>query len=158
MDESNNLWTSIPLRDATESPWFLQKRKSSDGYEESVFLCSLPPNGETLTGLLRSRVFTIPPKLNFFIAGHDGFPDQPPGKKNLIRLRAAYSSEFFMSASPPRNDIAQPVTWDLSAHAGSKGVLEIVDGDTGEILDSNVRGEQLAPAIERGLAKKKPAK
>ena len=34
----------------------------------------------------------------------------------------------------------------------------IVDGDTGEILDSDVRGEYLAPAIERGLAKKKPAK
>jgi putative heme-binding domain-containing protein len=36
-----------------------------------------------------------------------------------------------MSAPPPRNDIAQPVTWDLSAHAGKSGVLEIVDGDTG---------------------------
>ena len=34
----------------------------------------------------------------------------------------------------------------------------IVDGDTGVILDSNVRGDDLAPAIERGLAKKKPAK
>jgi hypothetical protein len=34
----------------------------------------------------------------------------------------------------------------------------IVDGDTGEILGSNVRGAQLAPAIEQALAKKKPAK
>jgi peroxiredoxin len=34
----------------------------------------------------------------------------------------------------------------------------IVDGDTGEILGSNVRGPQLAPAIEQALAKKKPAR
>jgi len=34
----------------------------------------------------------------------------------------------------------------------------IVDGDSGEILGSNVRGGQLAPAIEQALAKKKPAK
>jgi hypothetical protein len=34
----------------------------------------------------------------------------------------------------------------------------IVDGDTGEILGSNVRGPQLAPAIEQALAMKKPAK
>ena len=34
----------------------------------------------------------------------------------------------------------------------------IVDGDTGVILDSNVRGPQLEPAIEQALAKKKPAK
>jgi putative heme-binding domain-containing protein len=130
-DDSQNTWTSIPLVDATESPWFLQKRKSADGDEESVFLCSLPPNGETLTGILRTRIFTVPPKLTFFIAGHDGFPDQPPGQKNLIRLRAADSPEILMSAPPPRNDLAQRVTWDLSAHAGKQGVLEIVDGDTG---------------------------
>lgn len=131
VDESNYLWTSIPLPDATESPWFLQKRKSADGDDESVFLCSLPPNGETLTGILRSRTFPIPPRLAFFIAGHDGFPDQPSGKKNFIRLRAADSSDVLMSSPPPRNDTAQPVTWDLSAHAGKQGILEIVDGDTG---------------------------
>ncbi len=34
----------------------------------------------------------------------------------------------------------------------------IVDGDSGDILDSNVRGSQLEPAIERALAKRKPAK
>jgi len=43
---------------------------------------------------------------------------------------------------------------------GVEGIpfMLIVDGDTGEILDSNVRGEELAPAVERGLAKKKPGK
>ena len=32
----------------------------------------------------------------------------------------------------------------------------IVDGTTGEIQDSNVRGEELEAAIKRALAKKKP--
>jgi peroxiredoxin len=43
---------------------------------------------------------------------------------------------------------------------GVEGIpfMLIVDGDTGEILDSNVRGENLGPAIEQGLAKKRSTK
>ena len=131
-DESNSSWISVPLPETpTASPWFLQKRKSADGDEASVFLCSLPPKGETLTGIVRSRPFNVPAKLSFFLAGHDGFPDQPPGKKNFIRLIAADTREVLASSPPPRNDTAQRVSWDLSAHAGRRGVLEIVDGDTG---------------------------
>ena len=131
-NDTNVPWVSIPLQEATESPWFLQKRSSADGDQESIFLCSLPPNGESLTGILRSRIFAVPAKLTFFLAGHDGFPDQPPGKKNLIRLRSARTPEVLASAAPPRNDTAQQITWDLSAWAGREGVLEMVDGDTGE--------------------------
>ncbi len=130
--DTNTPWVSVALAEApTVSPWFLQTRKSVDGDEASTFLCSLPPDGEKLTGTLRSRAFPIPAKLGFYLAGHDGFPDQPPGHKNLIRLLAADTSEVLASAAPPRNDLAQPVTWDLSAFAGRLGRLEIVDGDTG---------------------------
>lgn len=131
VDESSIPWISTPLKDTpTGSPWILQKRKSADG-SEAEFLSSLAPDGEALTGVLRSRPFHIPAKLAFFLAGHDGFPDKPLGKKNFIRLLAADSSAVLASASPPRNDVAQSVTWDLSATAGQRGVLEIVDGDTG---------------------------
>ena len=34
----------------------------------------------------------------------------------------------------------------------------VVDGDTGEILASNVRGDELGKAVEKAIAKKKPAK
>lgn len=129
--ESGSDWVAIPLEEPTANPWFMQKRTSADGNADATFFCSLPPNGEMLTGMLRSRRFTIPPKLTFFLAGHDGFPDQPPGRKNVIRLRAADSEKTLMTAYPPRNDTAQPVTWDLSMHVGTQGVLEIVDGDTG---------------------------
>lgn len=132
VDDATAPWVSLPLKGApTASPWFLQKRKSADGDEASVFLCSLPPDGEKLTGTLRSRPFAIPARLSFHIAAHDGFADQPPGKKNFIRLLAADTREVLTNAPPPRNDIAQRVTWDLSAHAGRRGFLEVVDGDTG---------------------------
>ena len=43
---------------------------------------------------------------------------------------------------------------------GVEGIpfMLIVDGDSGEILASNVRGEQLGVALEKALAKKKSAK
>lgn len=131
LDESSVPWLSSPLKASpTESPWVLQQRKCADGME-SLFLSSLAPDGETLTGVLRSRPFLIPARLSFYLAGHDGFPDKPAGKRNFIRLRAADSQEVFASAAPPSNDVAQPVIWDLSAAAAKRGVLEIVDGDTG---------------------------
>jgi putative heme-binding domain-containing protein len=94
-------------------------------------ICSLAPGGESLTGILRSKPFTIPAKLGFFLAGHDGYPDKPAQKKNFVRLRAADTSEVFAETFPPRNDTAQPVAWDLSAFAGRQGYLEVTDADTG---------------------------
>jgi len=94
-------------------------------------LCSLPPGGEQLTGILRSKPFTVPAKLSFYLAGHDGFPDKPAKKKNVVRLRTADAREVLAETFAPRNDLAQPVTWDLTTHAGKKGFLEIADGDDG---------------------------
>jgi hypothetical protein len=72
--------------------------------------------------------FTIPAKLSFFLAGHDGEPDHPPVNKNLVRLLSASTREVLAKAAPPRNDEAQRVTWELSQHAGKQGILEVVDG------------------------------
>ena len=151
-------WFNTPLEDATNAtnPWFLQKRASADGDKKSLFLCSLPPGGESLTGVLRSRSFTIPDKLTFWCAGHDGYPDKPAQKKNFIRLclvsernfpsrnngaaaeasttavgETPMLSEAIAEASPPRDDTAQKITWELSKHAGEQGFLEVTDGDTG---------------------------
>src|SRR5258708_4126254 len=115
----------------TKSPWFVKQRASSEGDKGSPFLCSLPPGGEQLTGILRSETFTVPPRLRFFLAGHDGFPDKPAQKRNVVRLRAAGTQEVLAEQLPPRNDLAQPVTWDLSRQAGKKAWLEVVDGDPG---------------------------
>jgi putative heme-binding domain-containing protein len=131
--EADSSWHNTPLEGMsdTRNPWFIQKRVSADGDTDSRFLCSLPPGGERLTGVLRSKPFTLPVALKFFLAGHDGYPDKPAQKKNVVRLRDAKTHEVLEEKYPPRNDQAQPVTWDLSKRAGRQGLLEVVDGDNG---------------------------
>jgi putative heme-binding domain-containing protein len=112
----------------TANPWVLQSRASADR-QTATFLSSLP-NGEQLTGVLRSPTFSIPKRLTFFFAGHDGFPDKPINKQNFVRLRLAADHSTVIQTSPPRNDTAQKITWDLSAHAGENGYIELVDADS----------------------------
>jgi putative heme-binding domain-containing protein len=131
IDEDAASWTSLPVEGLpdSESPWVIQPRDSADGQRGLNFFSSLP-RGEKLTGVLHSKEFPMPPKLAFFFAGHDGFPDKPPQKKNAVRLRSADTGSLLAEAWPPRNDTAQPVSWDLKQHAGRRGYLELVDGDT----------------------------
>jgi putative heme-binding domain-containing protein len=96
-----------------------------------MFLCSLPPGGESLTGILRTRAFDIPSQITFYIAGHDGYPDKPAGGKNIVRLHDEKTHEVIAEAKPPRNDTAQKVIWNLNAANGRRGYIEVVDGDTG---------------------------
>ncbi len=133
VDENAIQWSNTPVEGMTKitNPWFVQKRASADGDKTSLFLCSLPPGGEQLTGILRSKPFTIPAKLSFFIAGHDGSPDKPAQKKNFICLRAAGTRGILAQTFPPCNDTAQSFSWNLSRYAGKSGYLEIVDGDNG---------------------------
>jgi putative heme-binding domain-containing protein len=124
-------WRHDSFAGAPESnnPWVVQLRASADGNKSSPFWSSLP-RGETLTGILRSTEFAIPAKLRFFVAGHNGLPPASHPVKNIIRLKLAGTNEVVAEALPPRNDLAQPVTWDLSAHAGQRGYIEATDGDT----------------------------
>ncbi|MEK7674827.1 MAG: HEAT repeat domain-containing protein [Verrucomicrobiota bacterium] len=133
VDERALPWHNTPVEGMANpaNPWFIEQRASADGDKASLFLCSLPPGGEPLTGLLRSKTFTLPAQLSFYLAGHDGFPDKPAQKKNAVRLRAAGTGKILAVAFPPRQDTAQPVGWDLSARAGQQAYLEVVDGDNG---------------------------
>ncbi len=131
VNEKTLEWHNTPLpRQEPNNPWFVETRLSSDG-QKAKFLTSLSPGGERLTGSLKSHVFTIPAELSFYLAGHDGPPDQPMRKKNFIRLRDAKTHQELISTQPPRNDVAQPVKWDLSKFAGRKGLIEIIDGNNG---------------------------
>ena len=126
-------WRNFPVpgKPVTANPWFLQKRVSADGNKDALFICSLPPGGEHLTGVLRSGTFTIPGSISFYLAGHDGIPNEAARKNNSIRLVDAESGHVLAQSAPPRNDIAQEVRWNLSEHEGKRGYIEIVDGDTG---------------------------
>jgi putative heme-binding domain-containing protein len=112
------------------NPWGLQRRASADGDGAGLFISSLA-GGERHTGVLRSRIFVIPARWRFFLAGHNGFPDRPAERKNSVRLHLEDGGEAIAEALPPRNDVAQPVVWDLGAWEGRRGYLEIVDGDDG---------------------------
>jgi len=121
-------WINTPVEGAaTPDPWGVQKRDSADGNKGSAFISSLP--NEKFTGTLRSKVFTVPAKLSFFMAGHNGPPDKNDQPKNFIRLREADTNTQLMEAVPPRNDLAQKFEWDLAKFEGKKAYLELVDGD-----------------------------
>ena len=131
VDEKAQAWHNTPIEGKTNTanPWSIQQRASADGDKASAFLSSLPA-GETLTGILRSPSFTVPAKLSFFMAGHDGVPGKPALTMNGILLRDADTHAVLAKTYAPRNDLAQPVTWDLSAAAGRRGYLTIVDADS----------------------------
>lgn len=122
-------WTYLPDPTAAVQgdPWVRQKRNSSDGNNNSTFWCSLP-KGERLMGTLRGSSFTIPAKLSFYSAGHNGQPPNPEKPRNFIRLRNAQTMDLLMESKPPRNDMAQKTEWDLSKFAGQQGLIELVDG------------------------------
>ena len=124
--EEGESWEPIPLG---ANPWVTQERKSADG-KEATFWSSLP-RGEKLTGKLRSPVFASPSQLTFFIAGHDNPPSQKLGEANYIRLVHDATGKELKRTSPPRNDTAQKVTWELEGQVGKEVRIEIVDGHEG---------------------------
>lgn len=140
-------WRNVTIEGMANrtAPWFLQARPSSDGRKDAVFISSLPPGGESLTGVYTSVPFDAPGRLRFFLAGHDGYPDKPAQKRNAVRLRDGSTSAVIMEAAPPRNDIAKPVEWDLTAVAGRKVYLELVDADTGDAYAWLAAGRFEAP-------------
>jgi len=128
--DAYHTWFATPLAEnPTAMPWDTQTRPCADGKRREV--TSSFPHGETLTGVLRSPQFALPEKLSFWLCGHNGFPNQPDHRKNVVRLREAGTRTVLAEAYPPRNDTAQRITWDLAAHRGKHGYVEAVDADTG---------------------------
>jgi len=108
---------------AASRAWAVTSKNCSDGAVMPA-LSSLP-NGESRVGVLRSADFDCPAKLSFYLAGHSH------QNANFVKLVDAASGEAIRSEPPPGQDAAQPVAWDLSASAGKRVRLELVDGDTG---------------------------
>ncbi len=112
------------------SCWGLTRsRRCADGVENAVLYSSFEA-GEQRTGFWTSGEFAAPAELSFFIAGHDGFPDQPANRANAVRLRDAVSGQILREAFPPGNDVAQGVQWLLQDLQGRRVRLEMVDGDS----------------------------
>ncbi len=123
-------WSNLPNTVApTANPWDFEERHCADGV--IARLISSFPGGEALTGTLRSARFEAPPFLSFWLCGHDGAPDRTAKKQNGVRLRDADSGEVYRTAVPPRSDIAQKISWDLTGWVGHRVYLEVTDADTG---------------------------
>jgi putative heme-binding domain-containing protein len=125
-------WRAVPLEGAADSavPWIFQDRPCTDGQSARV-ISSLAPGGEALTGVLRSKRFSLPKMFSFYLAGHDGYPDKPLKHANKVLLKSADGS-VLREASPPRNDTARKIEWTFAdAEQGKEAFLEVVDGDTG---------------------------
>jgi putative heme-binding domain-containing protein len=125
-------WENHPLAGSndTENPWVFQQRASADGNTQAQFYSSLV-RGEQRTGIYRSQPFELPAKLSFWCAGHIGPPNEKTLDLNFIRLRDATTGALLAEARPPRNDVAQRITWDLAPHAGRQAYVELIDGDSG---------------------------
>jgi putative heme-binding domain-containing protein len=122
-------WEALPYEPhPTAIPWDTQPRPCADGVTREV--TSSIVHGEHLTGVLLSKPFALPVKLSFWLCGHNGFPDRPDQRKNVIRLREEGTHTILAEAFPPRHDTARRITWDLAEHAGRRGYVEAVDGDT----------------------------
>jgi putative heme-binding domain-containing protein len=119
-------WAAFGRDGMRGQPWRLESRQSADGAGRRPFLSSLPL-GETYTGTLRSREFAIPKRMSLYICGHLGISTKPASPGNRVRLRVVGRDQVVAEAAAPRNDVAQRVSWDLTAYAGKRGVLEVID-------------------------------
>jgi putative heme-binding domain-containing protein len=151
-------WANTPLEAApTENPWDFQERSRADGQKFTVL--SSIVRGEPLTGTLRSPEFAAGGSFSFWLCGHDGYPDKPVQKKNVVRLHEAQTDAVLFEAWPPRNDVAQKVTWDTGTVAGKRVYLEATDADTGAayawIALGGFEGGLTMPTVSpRGLAER----
>ncbi|HEX2751256.1 MAG TPA: hypothetical protein VHM91_24815, partial [Verrucomicrobiales bacterium] len=113
---------------APDGPWTLQERPCADGKRVQL-ISSLGTKGEDFGGTIKSVAFPCPASFSFYVCGHRGQPRKPATELTFVHLVDAASGAELVKAYPPRNDTAQKVTWDLTAHAGKQVRLEIVDND-----------------------------
>ncbi|MEN9676270.1 MAG: hypothetical protein RIS76_2166, partial [Verrucomicrobiota bacterium] len=156
--EGGSGWVNLAVDAApTENPWGFQERRRSDG--KTLHALSSIPQGEGLTGTLRSPVFTAGATLSFWLCGHDGYPDRPAQNKNAVLLRDAQGGGVLHQAAPPRNDVAQQIVWDTKAEQGRQVSLEFTDADTGDayawIAFGDLEGGPALPAVSpRAMAER----
>ncbi|MBC7967793.1 MAG: c-type cytochrome [Fuerstia sp.] len=123
-------YSADPNAPSPDNCWGITtSRKSADGVDGAPLFSSFE-QGEQRTGLYRSDRFEPADSLSFYVAGHDGIPDKPLKKANFVRLRDAVNGEILKEASPPRNDVAQQVTWQTAEFRGRSVFVELVDGDS----------------------------
>ena len=104
------------------------RRESEDGLKKTPLWSSIV-RGEKQVGVLRSEPFVLGPSFSFYLAGHDGVPQEPGNEANYVQLRLADDGKVIQKAFPPRNDVAHRHSWDTEAWKGKHAFVELVDQD-----------------------------
>ena len=107
--------------------WPRENRKRQGGGDLTI--ASSLGRGESYIGEKISDPFNAPDRIQFWIAGHNGFPDQPSHQKNRVQLIRCSDATILREVLPPRSDIAIPVTWELKELNGESVQIKIIDGD-----------------------------
>lgn len=124
-------WTIHPLQGESRlpiNPWATHNRTTSTG-DTQPFLDSIV-HGEQQTGILRSRNFTLPSKVRFWLCGQDGLPGTKSPEANMVRVVLKEGDKVVARQIVPRNDVANQFTLDMKEHAGKAGYIEVVDGNS----------------------------
>lgn len=122
-------YVSHPGHPDQGNSWVVSRRRNSADGQKQTPLFSSFPLGEKRTGIYRSSPFELRVPFRFYMAGHDGYPDKPAQKQNLVRLRDAKSNETLALWYPPRNDTARQFSLGQKELTGRRVVVELVDGD-----------------------------
>ena len=124
-------WSAVAESGETHEPptWVVSERRdAADGQANSTLWSSFP-NGEQRTGVFRSAMFSLGELFGFYLAGHDGYPQQSLQGNNLVRVRDGRSHEVLKVWSPPRQDTAVYQEWRTGNDAGREVYVELVDHD-----------------------------
>jgi putative heme-binding domain-containing protein len=110
----------------TGKPWGTETRPRMGN--TPVLLMSSLQLGESYTGQMQTTLFPAPSSLRFWIAGHNGMPNEQDHKKNVVVLEEANGREI-ARFHPPRNDTAIEVSWSAGDLKGKWIRLRVIDGD-----------------------------
>lgn len=138
---------ALHWRGESGTPWPMETRRTPEG--RAVLLTSSFPLGETTTDVLHSEAFAAPAKVEFWIAGHNGRPDEDDHRLNRIELVLADSGQILHVALPPRRDTVERIHWDCRAVEGRPVRIRCTDGESGSgyawIAFGGFTPEQLEP-------------
>jgi len=133
-------WTALAAKGRDNREWPTEPRSLNASThpnpdqvsKDKVAFWSSLGLSERYTGSWTSGIFRAREKLSFWVAGHDGLPNEPDRKENFVRVLTANANtgdwtEIYRCYAP-RNDVAKFVSVDLSSHAGESVRIEVVDG------------------------------
>jgi putative heme-binding domain-containing protein len=135
-DAPLHTWIGRSDRGRDERPWPLEKRSMAspgNGSSSVIEVWSSIGLGERYTGTWTSSPWVAPESIEFWLVGHNGIPHQPDEQCNYVRLQVQKSDtkdwKEIIRYDPPRSDIANCISVDLSQHQGSMVRVQVVDGD-----------------------------